>query len=26
MLLVWIHNRYGGGDGPAFDYHLRKEQ
>ena len=24
MLLVWIHNRYGGGDGPAFDYHLRK--
>lgn len=26
MLLVWIHNRYGGGDGPAFDYHLRKQQ
>ena len=26
MLLVWIHNRYGGGDGPAFDYHLRKMQ
>jgi len=24
MLLVWIHNRYGGGDGPAFDYYLRK--
>ena len=24
MLLVWIHNRYAGGDGPAFDYHLRK--
>ena len=26
MLLVWIHNRYGGGDGPAFDYHLREIQ
>ncbi len=26
MLLVWLHNRYGGGDGPAFDYHLRKVQ
>ena len=26
MLLVWIHNRYGGGDGPAFDYYLRKVQ
>jgi predicted dinucleotide-binding enzyme len=26
MLLVWIHNRYGGGDGAAFDYHLRKTQ
>lgn len=26
MLLVWIHNRYGAGDGPAFDYHLRKQQ
>ena len=26
MLLVWIHNRHGGGDGPAFDYHLRKVQ
>jgi len=26
MLLVWIHNRYSGGDGPAFDYHLRKQQ
>ncbi len=26
MLLVWIHNRYGGGEGPAFDYHLRKQQ
>ena len=26
MLLVWIHNRYGGGNGPAFDYHLRKQQ
>jgi predicted dinucleotide-binding enzyme len=25
MLLVWIHNRYGGGAGPAFDYHLRKQ-
>lgn len=24
MLLVWIHNRYAAGDGPAFDYHLRK--
>ena len=24
MLLVWIHNRYAGGDGPAFDFHLRK--
>lgn len=24
MLLIWIHNRYAGGDGPAFDYHLRK--
>ena len=24
MLLLWIHNRYAGGDGPAFDYHLRK--
>jgi len=26
MLLVWIYNRYAGGSGPAFDYHLRKEQ
>lgn len=26
MLLVWIHNRYGGGDGPAFDYYLREIQ
>jgi hypothetical protein len=26
MLLVWIHNRYGGGNGAAFDYHLRKLQ
>jgi hypothetical protein len=26
MLLVWIHNRYGGGDGPAFDYYLREVQ
>jgi len=26
MLLVWIYNRYAGGDGPAFDYYLRKEQ
>ena len=26
MLLVWIHNRYGAGEGPAFDYHLRKQQ
>lgn len=26
MLLIWIHNRYGAGDGPAFDYHLRKQQ
>ena len=25
MLLIWIHNRYGAGDGPAFDYHLRKQ-
>jgi predicted dinucleotide-binding enzyme len=24
MLLVWIHNRYGAGEGPSFDYHLRK--
>ena len=24
MLLVWIYNRYAGGAGPAFDYHLRK--
>ena len=26
MLLIWIYNRYGGGAGPAFDYHLRKQQ
>jgi predicted dinucleotide-binding enzyme len=26
MLLVWIHNRYGAGEGPAFDYHLRKQK
>lgn len=26
MLLVWINNRYGGGPGPAFDYHLREVQ
>ncbi len=26
MLLMWIYNRYAGGSGPAFDYHLRKEQ
>jgi hypothetical protein len=26
MLLVWIHNRFYEGDGPAFDYHLRKTQ
>jgi predicted dinucleotide-binding enzyme len=26
MLLMWIHNRYSGGNGPAFDYHLRKQQ
>ena len=26
MLLIWIHNRYGAGEGPAFDYHLRKQQ
>ncbi len=26
MLLVWIHNRYGGGDGPAFDFYLREIQ
>ena len=26
MLLVWIYNRYAGGIGPAFDYHLRKQQ
>ena len=26
MLLIWIHNRYGTGEGPAFDYHLRKQQ
>lgn len=25
MLLIWIHNRYGAGDGPAFDYYLRKQ-
>lgn len=25
MLLIWIHNRYGAGEGPAFDYHLRKQ-
>lgn len=25
MLLIWIHNRYGDGEGPAFDYHLRKQ-
>jgi predicted dinucleotide-binding enzyme len=25
MLLIWIHNRYGVGEGPAFDYHLRKQ-
>jgi predicted dinucleotide-binding enzyme len=24
MLLVWLHNRYGAGEGPSFDYHLRK--
>lgn len=24
MLLLWIHNRFAGGDGPAFDYYLRK--
>jgi hypothetical protein len=24
MLLVWIYNRYAGGDGPSFEYHLRK--
>jgi predicted dinucleotide-binding enzyme len=26
MLLIWIHNRYGAGEGPSFDYHLRKQQ
>lgn len=26
MLLIWIHNRYGAGPGPAFDYHLRKQE
>lgn len=26
MLLIWIHNRYGTGDGPAFDYYLRKQE
>lgn len=26
MLLVWIHNRFYGGGGPAFDYYLRKTQ
>jgi hypothetical protein len=26
MLLVWIHNRFGGGNGPAFDYYLREIQ
>lgn len=25
MLLIWIHNRYGAGEGPAFDYYLRKQ-
>ncbi len=26
MLLMWIYNRYAGGGGAAFDYHLRKQQ
>lgn len=26
MLLMWIYNRYAGGSGAAFDYHLRKQQ
>ncbi|MDX1403143.1 MAG: NAD(P)-binding domain-containing protein [Woeseiaceae bacterium] len=26
MLLIWIHNRYGSGEGPSFDYHLRKQE
>ena len=26
MLLIWIHNRFGAGEGPAFDYHLRKQK
>ena len=26
MLLMWIYNRYAGDSGPAFDYHLRKQQ
>ena len=26
MLLMWIYNRYAGGAGPPFEYHLRKDQ
>lgn len=26
MLLIWVHNRYGAGEGPAFDYYLRKQE
>lgn len=26
MLLLWIYSRYYGGDGPAFEYHLRVEE